>query len=91
MAQTFEFYDERAREAAAEADKAQLDNVRERALRSEKAWRSMADQALKTAKDREERAAVAAARRDENDAQQIRDAVEAEDTASDEHEIDETY
>lgn len=63
MAQTFEFYNERAREAAVEAEQAQLLNVRERALRSEKAWRSMADQALRTAREREERDAATAARR----------------------------
>ena len=40
---TFEFYDQRARAAEAEADKAVLDNVRERELRSANAWRSMAD------------------------------------------------
>ena len=46
MSQTFEFYDERARAAEAEADKAVLDNVRERELRSAKAWRGMADRQL---------------------------------------------
>ncbi|MDD3798764.1 MAG: hypothetical protein PHE36_06250 [Novosphingobium sp.] len=53
MAQGFDFYDERAREAAAEASAATLDNVRERALRSEKAWREMADRALQMEEDRE--------------------------------------
>lgn len=43
MSQTFEFYDQRARAAEAEADKALLDNVRERELRSARAWRSMAE------------------------------------------------
>jgi hypothetical protein len=43
MTQTFEFYDQRAQAAQAEADRAQLDNVRERELRSARAWRSMAD------------------------------------------------
>ena len=46
MSQTFEFYDERARAAEAEADKAVLDRVRERELRSAKAWRGMADRQL---------------------------------------------
>jgi len=46
MSQTFEFYDQRARSAEAEADKAVLDNVRERELRSARAWRSMADRQL---------------------------------------------
>ena len=45
MSQTFDFYDERARAAEAEADRAVLDNVRERELRSAKAWREMADRA----------------------------------------------
>jgi hypothetical protein len=54
MAQNFEFYDERAREAAREATVATLDNVRERALRSEKAWRVMADRALTIEQDRVE-------------------------------------
>jgi hypothetical protein len=45
MSQTFEFYDERARHAEAEANRAVLDNVRERELRSAKAWREMADRA----------------------------------------------
>ncbi|MBV1917526.1 MAG: hypothetical protein KUG65_05640 [Sphingomonadaceae bacterium] len=64
MAQTFEFYDERAKEAAAEATAATLENVRERALRSEKAWRSMADQARKVAHDRQQAEAERAARRE---------------------------
>lgn len=52
MAQTFEFYNERADEAAALADLATLDNVRERELRSEKTWRGLAEQARKTAEER---------------------------------------
>ena len=40
---TFESCDRRAREAAVEADNATLENVRERLLRSEAAWRAMAD------------------------------------------------
>jgi hypothetical protein len=46
MSQTYEFYDERARAAQAEADRAVLDNVRERELRSAKAWRGMAERQL---------------------------------------------
>ena len=53
MSQTFEFYDARAREAAAEAETAVLANVRERALRSEKTWRALAEQARKVMADRE--------------------------------------
>ncbi len=52
MAQTYEFYCERADEAAALAEQATLDNVRERELRSEKTWRSLAEQARKTAVQR---------------------------------------
>jgi hypothetical protein len=52
MSQTFDFYDARAREAAAEADKADLVMVRERALRAEKTWRGLATQAKKVERDR---------------------------------------
>lgn len=65
MAQTYEFYDERAKESAAEAKTAMLDNVRDRALRSEKAWRAMADQAQRSAQEREKAEAERAARRDD--------------------------
>lgn len=53
MAQTFEFYNARAEEAAAEAQGAALDNVRDRNLRAEKTWRGLADQARKVEQDRE--------------------------------------
>jgi hypothetical protein len=52
MAQTYEFYRERADEAASLARKATLDNVRDRELRSEKTWRGLAEQARKTAEER---------------------------------------
>jgi hypothetical protein len=52
MSQTFDFYDARANEAAAEAAAATLDNVRERNLRAAKTWRSLADQARKVMTDR---------------------------------------
>ena len=52
MSQTFAFYDARAREAEREAGAATLDNVRERALRSQKTWQSLADQARKIEKSR---------------------------------------
>jgi hypothetical protein len=42
VALTYEFCDARAQEAATAAAEASLDNVRERALRSEAAWREMA-------------------------------------------------
>lgn len=53
MALTYEFLIARAEQASHEAAAAVLDNVRERALRSELAWRSMANQALKVQKSRE--------------------------------------
>lgn len=52
MNQSFTFLDARAREAAAEAAKATLSNVKERALRSAATWRTMADKALKIEEDR---------------------------------------
>ena len=53
MAQTYEFYNERADEAAALAAKATLENVRERELRSEKTWRGLAEHARRTIEERE--------------------------------------
>lgn len=52
MNQNYQFLDTRAREAEAEAEKATLANVRERALRSAATWRGMADRALKLEGDR---------------------------------------
>ena len=46
MSQTYDFYDQRAKAAEAEAQQAVLDNVRDRELRSAKAWREMANRAL---------------------------------------------
>lgn len=54
MAMTYEFLVERADQAAREAAEALLDNVRERCLRAEKAWREMAAQALDVARNREQ-------------------------------------
>ncbi|MBA3863980.1 MAG: hypothetical protein U0995_08200 [Erythrobacter sp.] len=73
MAQTYEFYCERANEAAALADRATLDNVRERELRSEKTWRGLAEQARKTAEERVKADTVRAERR----AAEAADAAEA--------------
>jgi hypothetical protein len=53
MTQTYEFLIARADEAAIEAETASLDNVKERALRSEEAWRGMADRTLKLTRERE--------------------------------------
>lgn len=52
MSQTYEFYAERAREAAEEAAAATLDNVRERNLRAQKTWFALAEQARKVKADR---------------------------------------
>lgn len=52
MSLTIEFCEARAREAGDEADRASLDNVRERALRSQAAWQAMATRASDVAKAR---------------------------------------
>ena len=51
--QSYEFYSARATEAGAEAAEATLDNVRERALRAQKTWLGLAEQARRVANDRE--------------------------------------
>lgn len=53
MTQSYEFLIARADEAATEAEEASLDNVRQRARRSEAAWREIADRTLKTERARE--------------------------------------
>lgn len=58
IAQTYAFYNARADEAATEASRATLDNVRDRALRSEKTWRGLAHQAQKVESDRAKAAQV---------------------------------
>ena len=63
MSQTFEFYDERARSAETAAGEAVLDNVRDRELRSAKAWRDMADRQLLIDKERVKADAERSARR----------------------------
>lgn len=65
MAATFEFYDARANEAALAAKEATLENVRERNLRAEKTWRSLADQTRQSAIDRANSEKERAARRQE--------------------------
>jgi len=54
LALSYEFLIARADEAAREGQQAALDNVRERALRSEAAWREMARRALKIERDLEQ-------------------------------------
>ena len=63
MSQTFEFYDARAKDAAAEAKAATLDNVRERSLRAEKTWRGLAAQARKVKTEREKAVQASAEKR----------------------------
>ena len=60
VAQTITFCLERAEEAAQEAAKATLENVRERALRSEASWRAMAVRGQTLENNRAERARKAA-------------------------------
>jgi hypothetical protein len=62
MSQGFEFFDERAKAAASEAKHATLENVRQRALRSEAAWREMANRALTIETDRKASAKIKAER-----------------------------
>lgn len=53
MALTYEFLIDRAEQASQEAAAAVLDNVRDRALRSEMAWRTIANQVLEVQTSRE--------------------------------------
>ena len=53
MGTNHEFYLIRAEESAKEAAGTQLTNVRDRALRSEAAWRDMADRAQTIERERE--------------------------------------
>ncbi len=69
MNQTFAFYDARANESAAEAAVAKLDMVRERALRSEKTWRTLADQAQRL-QDERAKAEIAKAERQDAERQE---------------------
>ena len=56
MSITYEFATERADEAARQALTAELDNVRQRALRSEAAWEALASRAAKSEKLRADEA-----------------------------------
>ncbi|ANY21192.1 hypothetical protein A6F68_02700 [Tsuneonella dongtanensis] len=84
MSQTFEFYDARAREAEAEADKATLDNVRDRNLRAAKTWQALANQAKRVMLDRAKTEREKAARRavEAADAADIQDVIDAADEAA---------
>lgn len=63
MSQTFEFYSARAEESEAAAERANLDMVRERELRSASVWRGLADHARKVELDRAKAEEVRAIRR----------------------------
>ena len=65
MSQDADFYLARADEDAAVAASATLDNVRDRALRSEAAWRDMADRLQRVAERRKIADDVREARRSE--------------------------
>ncbi|OYW44039.1 MAG: hypothetical protein B7Z08_04160 [Sphingomonadales bacterium 32-68-7] len=65
MSQTFDFYDKQAKASLAAADDALLGNVRDRELRSAKAWREMADRALLMESERVKAEVYRAARRAE--------------------------
>jgi len=57
MSSTSDFYLARAGDCARDAAEARLDNVRERYLRSEAAWRAMANQLQRAERMRTEREA----------------------------------
>lgn len=57
MSQTLDLYLARADEAATEARQATLNNVRDRCLRSEAAWRDMADRQTRIERLRQEKIA----------------------------------
>ncbi len=69
MTLTIEFCEARAKEAGDEAERASLENVRVRALRSQAAWQAMADRAADVAKARALK---------ELEARQAQDAAESE-------------
>lgn len=62
MSATSDFYLARAVESARDAQTTVLPNVRERCLRSEAAWRTMADRLLRSETAREQHATEKAAR-----------------------------
>ena len=69
MAQTYEFYAERAKQAGDAAKKATLANVKERELRAKKTWLGLAEQARKGALAREKADAERIAKREAEAAQ----------------------
>lgn len=65
MSSTHDFYQQRAKAAEAAAEDATLINVRDRELRSAKAWRGMADRQLMIDAGKVKADAERAARREE--------------------------
>jgi len=63
VSQTFDFYDERAKDCEAAADRADLVMVRERELRSAAVWRTLAEQARKVEVSRVKAEEIRAERR----------------------------
>ena len=63
MSESFEFCQQRANDAAAEAKASDLENVRERALRAEKTWRGLAAQAKRVLVERKKAEIVRTERR----------------------------
>lgn len=61
MNQSYEFYSERARQAADEAAAATLDNVRKQSERAQKTWSELAEQARKVRMNRDKAIAAKAA------------------------------
>ncbi|CAN5318184.1 hypothetical protein BH10PSE13_BH10PSE13_24840 [soil metagenome] len=61
MSATSDFYLARAAQSQREADETVLDNVRDRCLRAESAWRAMADRLLRSETERQRQVADKAA------------------------------
>lgn len=72
MNMSIEFCETRARQAGDDAQSASLDNVRERALRSQAAWQTMADRATGIAKAKAHKVLEAQQAQDREDAESAR-------------------
>jgi hypothetical protein len=68
MSVTSRFYSDRADECANEAANSPLENVRDRCLRSEAAWRAMANRLIRAERMRDQQVAEKAARTEEIEA-----------------------
>ncbi|WP_338243251.1 hypothetical protein [Aurantiacibacter hainanensis] len=78
MAQGYQFYKDRADEAAADADGAELENVRERYLEAEKTWRGLAEQARMVEIERAKAREVRRQRDEADEAERVEEAERAE-------------